>query len=600
MIKPLVVTLSAGALALTLATGLPQPLYAAPPSYDQLAQNGPPSCAPMCPQAGGSNSRVQPGSVTHILRTLDADGDGKISRSEFRGPPQRFDAMDVDHDGFVSRAELEAAPKGPPPGGAQRPAAAAGATDFPFIVTHTHLQSASTRGTDWTSSARNAVARMDELGIRTAVIKPPPMPPDRSDWSTIDGMLAAAKQHPGRFVVDGGGASLNAMIQGTPPDRVSDTVRQRFTKRAEDLVARGVVGFGEMTALHFSLFDGHPFEEARPDHPLFLLLADIAAKHDIPLDLHMEAVTRDWQVSDFLHRQGPNNPARVSENITAFERLLAHNRKTRIIWVHVGMDSTGQRTVDLTRRLLQKNANLYLSITSAQQPGSDTWLFRPGTGLNPDWRALILEFPDRFMIGTDTFFLPDNPTVQMPDRTPLALAVVQGPGLPPDIKRKIAFENAQRIYKLPAPAGAPSAAASTPARPARIARSAPMPATGATRPAAAPTATAAPGPRVLSEAEIRQLLVGNTLNFIAPSNGQPYYIFFAPDGSAVGKMARPGARQFTKRWFFDDKGMLCRTVGPANQNHCAKVQATDEANVLTLFNAQVRYQGTVVSGRSLP
>ena len=51
---------------------------------------------------------TQPGFVEH----LDRDGDGRVSRNEFDGPPERFDVHDSNHDGYISPAE---APQGPPP-----------------------------------------------------------------------------------------------------------------------------------------------------------------------------------------------------------------------------------------------------------------------------------------------------------------------------------------------------------------------------------------------------------------------------------------------------------------------------------------------------
>ncbi len=47
-----------------------------------------------------------------FIERLDRDGDGRVSRSEFDGPPNRFDSFDTNHDGYISRDE---APKGPPP-----------------------------------------------------------------------------------------------------------------------------------------------------------------------------------------------------------------------------------------------------------------------------------------------------------------------------------------------------------------------------------------------------------------------------------------------------------------------------------------------------
>ena len=53
-----------------------------------------------------------------FVKRLDRNGDGKISRSEFDGPKDRFDYHDRDNDGYPSEDE---APKGPPPRGDRPP-----------------------------------------------------------------------------------------------------------------------------------------------------------------------------------------------------------------------------------------------------------------------------------------------------------------------------------------------------------------------------------------------------------------------------------------------------------------------------------------------
>src|SRR6266853_6559367 len=61
-------------------------------------------------------------------------------------------------------------------------------------------------------------------------------------------------------------------------------IRRTFRERAEEIVRQGAVGFGEMTAEHFA--GGTPYQYAPADHPLFLLLADIAAQHRVVIDFH--------------------------------------------------------------------------------------------------------------------------------------------------------------------------------------------------------------------------------------------------------------------------------------------------------------------------
>ena len=47
----------------------------------------------------------------------DADGDGKVSRSEFTGPADHFDRLDLNGDGYIDEDEARRHPPGPPPAG---------------------------------------------------------------------------------------------------------------------------------------------------------------------------------------------------------------------------------------------------------------------------------------------------------------------------------------------------------------------------------------------------------------------------------------------------------------------------------------------------
>jgi hypothetical protein len=47
------------------------------------------------------------GAALGRLKAMDADGDGKVSRTEFAGRPQQFDRLDADSDGFVTEAEAK-------------------------------------------------------------------------------------------------------------------------------------------------------------------------------------------------------------------------------------------------------------------------------------------------------------------------------------------------------------------------------------------------------------------------------------------------------------------------------------------------------------
>jgi predicted TIM-barrel fold metal-dependent hydrolase len=171
---------------------------------------------------------------------------------------------------------------------------------------------------------------------------------------------------------------------------------------------------------------------------LLLALADVAAQHGMPVDLHMEAVPQDMPLPARMARG--QNPQSLKENISGFERLLAHNRSARIIWAHSGWDLTGERSVPLMRALLTKHSNLYMSVKIDPDGPQRNSPFTPGGELRSEWLALLREFPDRFLVGSDQFF--DERT----DRLALARKFVDA--LPPNLAQLVARDNAKRIYRL--------------------------------------------------------------------------------------------------------------------------------------------------------
>jgi predicted TIM-barrel fold metal-dependent hydrolase len=169
-----------------------------------------------------------------------------------------------------------------------------------------------------------------------------------------------------------------------------------------------------------------------------LLLADIAAEHDVPIDLHMEALPQDIPSPPDLK---PPNPPTLHGNIAAFERLLAHNPRTKLIWAHAGSDNVGFRTPELMRGMMQRHPNLYMEIKyDPGFPGKDPPI--ADGKLKPEWLKLYQDFPDRFLIGSDQHFDP-------PAIVPLARAQQNAlllDQLPAGLRQKIAAGNAMRLY----------------------------------------------------------------------------------------------------------------------------------------------------------
>ena len=183
---------------------------------------------------------------------------------------------------------------------------------------------------DFTKQGRNSLEAMDRSGVKLSLLMPMPQTVNQQMLLKAEDLLPIMKKHPGRFAILGGGGSLNVLIQqAIKEEHVTTAMEKLFDARVLELVQKGVVGFGEMTAEHFSMTREHPYVSAPPDHPLFLRLADLAAKYDLPIDIHMEAITEEIAMPTRF--ESPPNPQSLKPNIDAFSRLLAHNRKARII-----------------------------------------------------------------------------------------------------------------------------------------------------------------------------------------------------------------------------------------------------------------------------
>ena len=304
----------------------------------------------------------------------------------------------------------------------------------PFVDGHTHLEPF-----DPVHSVQAALRAMTGENAAKIVLMPPPFTADDPARYDAEIFLSAVKGHGDKLVVLGGGGSLNAMIQQSA--RSGDAgpeVGQRLKERAEELLRLGAMGFGELAAEHFQ--GATPYQSTPPDHPLFLLLADIAAAHGVPIVLHMEAVPREIPLPASF--KSPPNPPQLRANIDAFERLLAHNPRAKIIWAHAGWDNTGYRTPELCRRLLAAHPNLYMDVKiDPLKPGMNSPLANGASGaIKLGWLKLFRDFPDRFVVGTDQHYPEPLPGPQRWEAIVLLLNQ-----LPENLRRRIALENAARL-----------------------------------------------------------------------------------------------------------------------------------------------------------
>ena len=395
---------------------------------------------------GGQARRKSP---EMLLNRLDTDGDGQVSRDEWQKPEKLFNRIDSNGDGVLTLQELQAldvlSPK-------------QGSTAVKWIDVHVHPSTGRLPKPDAKGTLEAALSVMDSNQISLMVLMPQPMINEKRNGKVlppapVERWIDEARKYPDRFVVMGGGGSLNSMIHDESADgHPSEGLKKRFAERAEAILEMGAVGFGELAILHLSMVPGQQLMDVPADHPLLLMLSDIAAKHDVVIDVHFDLVREDIPRPDYLSDE---NPAVLKRNLDGFERFLEHNRDAKICWAHVGSDRLSFWTAEFTREMLAKHPNLYMSLRLFP---SKSGLNYPLTenGITAEWMETFTQYPDRFFIGGDQFFVPpalsrnDGPGARFArqsqdtrDHVNLFLGY-----LPPEIAKKFAFENTVRVYKL--------------------------------------------------------------------------------------------------------------------------------------------------------
>ena len=123
----------------------------------------------------------------------------------------------------------------------------------------------------------------------------------------------------------------------------------------------------------------------------------------------------------------------------AVDLLMANapskGQKLRLVWAHTGIGGTPVERVEamLARYPLLMGELSYRPDLTCE-----------GGLLCPEWRALLLRYPDRFLIGSDTWI---NPRWQQYDELMQGYRRWLG-DLPPEVARQIAWDNGAALFGL--------------------------------------------------------------------------------------------------------------------------------------------------------
>jgi hypothetical protein len=231
-------------------------------------------------------------------------------------------------------------------------------------------------------SVDEVIAILDQAGVYKAFISSTP----------DDGSLQLKAHAPDRFVLN----LRPYRIAGELGTWTRDTTVIPYLESR--LSERQYFGIGE--------FHLGPGQVERDEVPR--VVAELASQRGLLLHAHADAV--------------------------ALEELLQLRPDIRVLWAHAGM-SASPPTV---RQLLDLHPNLWVELALRGDVA-------PGGVLDPAWAALFADYPDRFMIGTDTW-IPSQWA-----RLPGLMANVRTwlRQLPPDLATAIASGNAERVLTSP-------------------------------------------------------------------------------------------------------------------------------------------------------
>ena len=173
---------------------------------------------------------------------------------------------------------------------------------------------------------------------------------------------------------------------------------------------------GTAAGLYLGIGEFHLYDSANANGPVAKKLMALADDKQLAVLAHVDDVAIDLLMA--------NTPSKGA--------------KTKLIWAHTGI---GGASVQRVRSLLQAYPQLMGELS-----------YRPGlTGsdgkLSPEWRVLVLDFPTRFMIGSDTWI---NQRWQYYGELMQGYRTWLG-DLPADVARMVAWDNGARLFGLKAP-----------------------------------------------------------------------------------------------------------------------------------------------------
>lgn len=222
---------------------------------------------------------------------------------------------------------------------------------------------------------------------------------------------------------------------------------EKFLEKLEREVRTGkYFAMGEFEARHYPSSVNSRNVHTPVDSAGMQVVFQLSSETGMPFSLHHEA-------EDKL--------------LPELERMLAKYPKAKVIWDHVGRNRNYKtwkkfKSADAVREFLTKYPNLYFDFLPSR-PGSKYKYNGKGYGkkgyvegimydyssgevkLDKEWKKVIEEFPDRFVIGSDANTGGGIAKFKKYDKMTTIYRDIILKGLKKDVAEKVAFKNAWKL-----------------------------------------------------------------------------------------------------------------------------------------------------------
>jgi predicted TIM-barrel fold metal-dependent hydrolase len=194
----------------------------------------------------------------------------------------------------------------------------------------------------------------------------------------------------------------------------------------EEVVRRAKQGLE--SGLYYGIGEVHFMNGFQPktDNKIFLQLLGLAKQYAVPMLIHID-----------------------SSNELTFQKLCLANPGIKMIFAHAG----GELEPEHIEKILARCDNAWIDF-AARDPWRYDGISKEDHTLKPEWKALVLRYPDRFITGTDpvwkvtrwsTWDTGDEGWQHYQKLYDYHWTWLND--LPEDVRRKIAWENTQTILK---------------------------------------------------------------------------------------------------------------------------------------------------------